>query len=145
MECWVARSGNRGAVGEFLVTDLGFQGGFNAGLDIDLSFFSLLNSSLSHWQPCNSSNHVHLLLPIPQTLYRLEHEQLEQAVTRSRFWGCGLCRSMAAAHRSESDLIDPTQLQFQSMQTVSASLEVCCTLFEFLGVADQGVWVSYLC
>jgi hypothetical protein len=38
MECWAARSGNKEAVVEFSVTDLGFQGCFSAGLDAELSF-----------------------------------------------------------------------------------------------------------
>jgi hypothetical protein len=38
MECWAARSGGREAVTEFPVTDLGFQGGFSAGLGVELRF-----------------------------------------------------------------------------------------------------------
>jgi hypothetical protein len=38
MECWAARSGDREAVAEFSVTDLGFQGHFSVGLDAKLSF-----------------------------------------------------------------------------------------------------------
>jgi hypothetical protein len=38
MECWTAKSGDREAVAEFPVTDLGFHGGFSAGLGTDLSF-----------------------------------------------------------------------------------------------------------
>jgi hypothetical protein len=38
MECWAARSGDKEAVAEFPVIDLGFQGSFSAGLDADLSF-----------------------------------------------------------------------------------------------------------
>jgi hypothetical protein len=38
MEYWAARSGDKEAVVEFSVTDLGFQGRFSAGLGAKLSF-----------------------------------------------------------------------------------------------------------
>jgi hypothetical protein len=82
---------------------------------------------------------VHFLLPAPQTLYKTEHERLEQAMTRSGFWGCGFCKSVAAAHKSGSDLTDLAQLQLQSVQPASASLGVFCTIFELLGAIDQGM------
>jgi hypothetical protein len=62
-------------------------------------------------------------------------------MTRSGFWGCwdcGFCRSVAAAHRSRSDLTNPAQLQLQLVQQASISLGVFCTNFEFLGIVDQG-------
>jgi hypothetical protein len=60
-------------------------------------------------------------------------------VTKSGVWGCGFCRLVAVAHRSGSDLTDLAQLQLQSVQPTSASLGVSCTIFELLGVVDQGV------
>jgi hypothetical protein len=83
---------------EFSVTDLGFQGRFSTGLGKELSFLPSLNFFFSHWRPCSNLTHMHLLLPAPQTLYRTEHERLEQAVTRSGFWGCGFCKLVAAPY-----------------------------------------------
>jgi hypothetical protein len=38
MECWAARLGDREAVAEFLVTELGFHGCFGTELGVELSF-----------------------------------------------------------------------------------------------------------
>jgi hypothetical protein len=51
---------------------------------------------------------------------------------------------MAIAYKSGSDLINLAPLQLQLVQLASASLGVCCTNFELLGIVDHGVWVPNL-